>query len=210
VFGAYPYQDANLVAPAGGNTWWTSEFIWKSTDTSRLLYNLPNGTYTITETKAPEGYKIADPVTFTVENGNVTKINEIEVANSTNEVVIVDQSESATPTLTTVQLSKTDVSGKEISGAQLTLTGTDADNKAISFTESNFDDTAISISTEGNTLSWTSDENGAKTIKDLPDGTYTMHEEVAPSGYKIATDITFTVENGKVTKVNDVAVSSTA
>ena len=90
VFGAYPYQDANLVAPAGGNTWWTSEFIWKSTDTSRLLYNLPNGTYTITETEAPEGYKIADPVTFIVESGNVTKINGIEVTSVTNEVVIVD------------------------------------------------------------------------------------------------------------------------
>ena len=208
VFGANTYQDENLVTPAGGNTYWTSEFIWKSTDTSRLLYNLPNGTYTITETEAPEGYKIADPVTFTVESGNVTKINGIEVANSTNEVVIVDQSESATPTLTTVQLSKKDVSGKEISGAQLTLTGTDVDNKAISFTESNFDDTAISISTEGTALNWISDENGAKTIKDLPDGTYTMHEEVAPTGYVLATDITFTVKEGKVKSINGVEVTN--
>ena len=36
-------------------------------------------------------------------------------------------------------------------------------------------------------------------MKNLPDGTYTLHEVVAPDGYEVATDIIFTIENGVVT-----------
>ncbi|MDE6092889.1 MAG: hypothetical protein K2G14_07320, partial [Ruminococcus sp.] len=46
-------------------------------------------------------------------------------------------------------------------------------------------------------LTWISGST-ATYIKNLPDGTYTLHEVSAPNGYKVATDITFTIENGVV------------
>jgi uncharacterized surface anchored protein len=35
-------------------------------------------------------------------------------------------------------------------------------------------------------------------INNLPDGTYVLHEDAAPSGYLTTTDITFVIENGVV------------
>ncbi|WP_295152422.1 collagen binding domain-containing protein, partial [uncultured Ruminococcus sp.] len=99
---------------------------------------------------------------------------------------------------TDVKLSKQNTGGEEIDGAVITLTGKDADNKAILFTKDNFD--ADAISDDGETITWTSGKTPTE-IKGLPNGTYTMHEETAPSGYQTTTDITFKVEGGKVTVV---------
>ena len=111
--------------------------------------------------------------------------------------------------ITTVKLSKKNVSGNEISGAKLTLTGKDTKNVAVTFTSTQIGaDTSIAISTDGKTLSWTSDANGAKSIVNLPNGTYVMHEVAAPDGYEVATDITFEVANGKVTNVTGTTATS--
>lgn len=42
------------------------------------IYGLENGTYTLTEIDAPEGYnKLAEPVTFTISNGNRAEVLEV-------------------------------------------------------------------------------------------------------------------------------------
>ncbi|WP_300745868.1 Cna B-type domain-containing protein [uncultured Bifidobacterium sp.] len=45
---------------------------WTSKGDGPLVLQLPNGTYTMSETKAPEGYEPADPIDFTVNAGVVT------------------------------------------------------------------------------------------------------------------------------------------
>ena len=50
------------------------------------------------------------------------------------------------------------------------------------------------INSTGEALVWMSGSDSV-TVK-LYDGEYTLHEEAAPSGYLVATDIKFTIENG--------------
>lgn len=75
-----------------------------------------------------------------------------------------------------IEICKTDVGGKELAGAQLAV-----------------------VDTNGTTIdSWTSSTKTHKvTVKP---GTYTLHEDLSPVGYKVAKDITFDVDiEGKVT-----------
>ena len=76
---------------------------WTSTTSAHLIKGLVAGKkYTLTETIAPDGYSVADPVTFTVKSdGSVT------------EVVMKDE-------LTVTQVTKTNITGdKELAGAKL-------------------------------------------------------------------------------------------
>ena len=76
---------------------------WTSTTSAHLIKGLVAGKkYTLTETIAPDGYSVADPVTFTVKSdGSVT------------EVVMKDK-------LTETQVTKTNITGdKELAGAKL-------------------------------------------------------------------------------------------
>ena len=81
--------------------------------------------------------------------------------------------------VTKVQISKTDISGKELPGAKLTIL--DKDGKTVE--------------------SWTSEEK-PHYIEMLPIGEYTLREETAPDGYLVAEDVKFTVKDtGEIQKV---------
>jgi LPXTG-motif cell wall-anchored protein len=110
-----------------------------------------------------------------------------------------------------VQIKKQDVHSKEVKGATLTLTGKDSSGNAIQFPENSVvpGDGAELVNGSGEKLVWISGDQPTD-IKNLPDGTYTLHEEVAPNGYKVATDITFVIENAKLVKINDADVQADA
>ena len=130
-------------------------------------------------------------ITFTIEDGVVTGT---EVTSST--VTMIDEM-----TVTDIAISKKDTVGDELAGAKLTLTGKDFRDNDVVFdiTKVELGTGAKLVSTEnGKELTWTSGTS-ATLVKDLPNGTYTLHEETAPEGYIVATDITFTIENGTVT-----------
>ncbi|MBO5163375.1 MAG: LPXTG cell wall anchor domain-containing protein, partial [Ruminococcus sp.] len=100
-----------------------------------------------------------------------------------------------------------DTAGKELAGAELTLTGTDFEGNKVQFSETDvtFGEGAKFVS-DGDTLTWVSGSE-ATLVKNLPDGTYVLHEIAAPNGYAVATDITFTVAGGTVS--GNVGVSGT-
>ena len=76
-------------------------------------------------------------------------------------------------------VTKTDISGKELPGAKLTIL--DKDGKTVE--------------------SWTSEEK-PHYIEMLPIGEYTLREETAPDGYLVAEDVKFTVKDtGEILKV---------
>lgn len=90
---------------------------WISTDAPHIIVGLSDGTYTLTETTAPDGYDVAESITFTVTDGKVEG----------GTVVMYDA-----PLEKKVVIGKKDIaSGDELSGARMVLT-----NEAGTVTES--------------------------------------------------------------------------
>ncbi len=68
---------------------------WTSTTLGHVIKNLPNGTYTVEETEAPDGYEVSsEPVTFTIDDNS--REQKIKIYNEAKERVVnivkVDQS----------------------------------------------------------------------------------------------------------------------
>ena len=145
---------------------------WTSTDQPHEVRGLTTGVeYTLRETVAPDGYAIASDTKFTIDQtGKVTSSGTV----TEGGVMLVQDAK------TKVKVSKTDVTGEsEVEGATLQLI--DKDGKVV--------------------REWTSTKNGGETFEGLKTGvTYILRETVAPTGYAIATDTTFQIdEHGKVT-----------
>ena len=192
-----------------------SVLTWTTGETAKVIKNLPDGHYTLVEYAAPEGYEIASSIIFDIKDGKVVADSvKTEVSGSNpgesgygtaadgtyteatdSKPAVITMFDDVKVYKTAVDISKQTVAGDELEGATLTLTGKSG-NEDITFTSANIDENKISK--DGKTISFVSGKNPT-TIYALPDGTYTLHEEAAPTGYVVATNITFTIEKGKVT-----------
>ena len=149
---------------------------WVSTNESHTIKDIKAGTYTLTETQAPSGYKLStETIKFTIdENGKLTD----EFGNEIDKVVMFNKQIPKTD----VTISKQDITtSKELPGANLVLK--DANGSVID--------------------SWIS-TNSVHVVKGLTEGTYTLTEIQAPNGYILSTEtITFKIdENGKLLNNN--------
>ena len=135
---------------------------WVSGKEPHIIKELVVGKkYIMTETQPADGYVTAESIEFVVEN--------------TGEVQKVDMKDDVTK----VEISKTDIAGKELPGANLSIL--DKDGKEVE--------------------SWTSG-NKPHYMEMLPIGEYTLHEESAPDGYLVAEDVKFEVrDTGEIQKV---------
>lgn len=117
--------------------------------------------YILTETKPTDGFVTGESIEFTIEN--TADVQKVEMKDD----------------VTKVEISKQDISGKELPGAKLSII--DANGKVVE--------------------SWTSTEK-AHYIEMLPVGKYTLREESAPEGFQIAEEVEFEVlDTGKVQHV---------
>ena len=130
----------------------------------------PGETYTLVEKKAPEGYRSAEPVVFTVSSDG-----------STDHVAIKDA-----PIEVTVS-KKDKETGEELPGALLQIL------------RQNGDGWTVAETVYGETLEWVSQES-PKVIKGLAAGDYILREIKAPDGYLTAEDVSFTVKDGRNAK----------
>lgn len=132
---------------------------WVSTEKSHIIEGLIVGQeYILEEEISAKGYVKATSIKFIVNN--TTEIQK---------VTMIDK---------IVEMSKIDIAGKELEGAELKIYDKD-----------------------GNTVDeWISTKELHK-IENLIEGeTYTLHEEYAPENYTIASDIVFTVSFDKETQ----------
>ena len=132
---------------------------WTSTEKTHKIEGLIVGkTYILREEIAPDGYVKASEIKFTIKN-----TNEIQ------KVTMIDK---------IVEMTKEDIGGKEVEGAELKVL--DKDGKVVD--------------------SWVS-TNEAHRIKGLIEGeSYTLYEDYAPDGYVISNEVTFTVTTEKETQ----------
>ena len=146
----------------------TYETSWVSMGTSRVL-QLAVGTYTLTEIEAPEGYAVADPITFTISTAGAVEIGGTAIGNTITMIDKLDQFD--------VKISKQAVGGgDELVNAKLEVKSADGGSYY---------------------KSWISDGN--LTTLQLEKGKYTLTETQAPNNYEIAESITFEVTaDGKV------------
>ena len=158
---------------------WTTE-----ANTSKVIKLAP-GTYTLTESVAPDGYQYVDDVTFTVNaDGSITIVKKgtTDTVVTTGSVLSITDKEDTTPKAIT--FSKVNLGGNEIAGAQIKIyKGDKAEGTAVE--------------------SWTSEAGKSKELNLAP-GTYTFHEEAAPTGYLKVTDITFQVKHDGTVEVTNV------
>ena len=124
---------------------------------------LEPGTYTVTETKAPEGYRISDPASKSVEvkagDGIQEPVVEISFTNKKIEL--------------SVTVIKTDETGTtHLPGAVFELCKADENNQPV-----------------GSVLeSLTTDMEGKAVSAKLPPGKYLLKEVTPPTGYELAED----------------------
>ena len=168
---------------------------WTSDGTAHTI-SVPMGTYILSENAAPAGYDVATDITFTVDEYGVVTSTSVDVVSKEEDgnyvVTMLDEL-----TEFDVELSKVDVGGDELAGAELTISyAIDEDNGHVA----------------GDQLySWTSGDDGVNedgtvkthTVK-LTMGAYILHENAAPAGYDVATDIVFGVDQyGNVVNVDE-------
>ena len=149
---------------------------WVSTTAIHSIVGLKAGVeYTLRETIAPDGYTIATDITFTID-----ETGKVTATGTITEggVLLVENAK------TKVKVSVIDVAnGEEIAGA--TVQVLDGDGKVVE--------------------EWVSTDESHSIVGLKAGVEYTLRETVAPGGYTIATDITFTIdENGKVTSTGTV------
>ena len=131
---------------------------------------IPYGEYVICEIQAPDGFILSDekfPVTIS-EDGDTVEIT------AENKAI-------------TVEISKQDIYGDELAGAEMQL-----------------------VNENGEVIDeWVSDGTN-HVVTELPVGKYTLKETAAPDGYVIATDISFEVfEDGSAIVENVDATATT-
>ncbi len=132
---------------------------WVSSEKSHKIEGLQVGKeYTLTEEIAPESFVKATSIKFTVEN-----------TADIQKVVMIDKQ---------VTVSKEDIGGKEVEGAELKV-----------------------VDKDGNVIdSWTSTKE-KHAINNLVEGeTYTLYEDYAPDTFVISNKIEFTVTTDKETQ----------
>ena len=147
-----------------------------TTDGKTHTTKLEAGTYTMVETTAPQGYEVAETITFKVGSDGKVTVDGKEV----DTVTMVDEYSEYS-----VKIKKTDVGGKDLAGAKLRVV--DADGNLVDSWTTNGKEHSVALTAGTYTL-----------IETQAPALYKKAESIT---FKVAMDGTVTVNGQKVTKI---------
>ena len=154
---------------------------WTSTKTPHTVRGLElEKAYTLTETRAPDGYAEAENIVFKlVQEGN--EQSNIVYVKSNDAWVKLDDATVIMQDAPVLDIDKTDIAGNLLPGATLTIR--DADGEAIDTWVTDYKTHRVPIS-----------DDSLKLSDDSKEYIYALTEDAAPAGFKIANSVQFKLE----------------
>ena len=154
---------------------------WTSTKTPHTVRGLElEKAYTLTETRAPDGYAEAESIVFKLVQNGTEQVNEVYVK-SDDDWVKLDDATVIMQDAPVLDIDKTDIAGNLLPGATLTIR--DADGEVIDTWVTDYKTRSVPISDEFIKLS-----------DDSKEYIYTLTEDAAPAGFEIAESVQFKVQ----------------
>ncbi len=160
----------------------------QTSGTSVDLGVLDEGTYTLRQVEAPEGYQLAEDVIFTVDaSGNAYQVSHGAVIGNTLKIYAIAKK-------TNVKIRKVDPDGNAVAGATLSVGynyGGDGSNDGVPVP------------------AYETDATGEKIVELDMDAPYVLKESKAPQGYLKAEEIKFNINTkGKLESENINAIDN--
>lgn len=170
---------------------WTSQNSEWNVDTSKFIAGKDGGyaEYTLKETKAPNGYRLADDIVFAIDqDGNIYYVTTD--ASNTKQYTLAEGNKLVMYDEPNLSIAKLDTDGNPVIGAKLTVTAKD--------------DAAFAP------ISWETTKEPRYFEADVftPGVTYVLTETEAPKGYAYATSMEFTVSADGLVSVNGETVEN--
>ena len=154
---------------------------WTSTKTPHTMRGLElEKEYTLTETRAPDGYAEAESIVFKLVQEGTEQVNEVYVK-SDDDWAKLDNATIIMQDAPVLDIDKTDIAGNLLPGATLTIR--DAGGEVIDTWVTDYKTHRVPISDEFIKLS---DDSKAYI--------YTLTEDAAPTGFEIANSVQFKLE----------------
>ena len=159
---------------------------WTSTKTPHTVRGLElEKAYTLTETRAPDGYAEAESIVFKlVQEGN--EQSNIVYVKSDDDWVKLDDATVIMQDAPVLDIDKTDIAGNLLPGATLTIC--DVDGKVVDTWVTDYKTHSVPISDDSLKLS-----DGNKEY------IYTLTEDAAPAGFEIAESVQFKIQEADET-----------
>ena len=154
---------------------------WTSTKTPHTMRGLElEKEYTLTETRAPDGYAEAESIVFKlVQEGN--KQSNIVYVKSDDDWVRLDDATVIMQDAPVLNIDKTDIAGNLLPGATLTIR--DANDEVVDTWTTDYKTHRVPVSNDFLKLSGEAKEY-----------IYTLTEDAAPTGFEIANSVQFKLE----------------
>ena len=155
---------------------------WTSTKTPHTVRGLElEKEYTLTETRAPDGYAEAESIVFKLVQNGTEQVNAVYVK-SNDGWVKLDDATVIMQDAPVLDIDKTDIAGNLLPGATLTIR--DADGEAIDTWATDYKTHRVPVS-----------DDYIKLSDEETEYIYTLTEDAAPAGFEIAESVQFKLES---------------